>query len=73
MNPNLPENIIGMALGIAVVVLGIWTAFDILRAILVSLWHDLRGWRAARQIPKGWQPSEHPRGPRPWLGIRRPR
>ena len=69
MNPHLPENIIGMALGWAVIALGIWTALGILRAILVSYWHDLRDWWKARQPPKGWQPK--PSWKRP--GIRRPR
>lgn len=79
MDPTFPE-ILGVALGLAILALALATALEILVAILVSYWMDLPGaftklktWWRERRPAKGWQPGEHPRGPRPWKGIRWPR
>lgn len=34
---------------------------------------SIRAWWRNRRPAKGWQPGDHPRGPRPWKGIRWPR
>lgn len=60
-------------LSVGVIVCLLVLIYELARAVIIAAWLDLRAWWTARRIPKGWQPSDHPRGPRPWLGIRRPR
>jgi hypothetical protein len=56
MRNHTPEEIIGITLGLTVVVLGIFTAAQILRALAVSFGRDIRSWWRLRRPAKGWQP-----------------
>lgn len=68
IQPTLP-NIIGFALGISVMVLGVFTAVSILASLFRAIYRDFVSWWRLNHPPKGWQPTQH------WgrKAIRRPR
>lgn len=59
MSHTLPE-IIGVMLSMCVLVVIFFTVYEVLRAIIISLWHDFKSWRKKRNMPQPWQPRKRP-------------